>query len=168
MKKVFVRSAYNYDMDEATNETALGDFDKSKTRQEFKDEADINNIVRRFGLTGELPKNVRMPTYGDFTGLADFHQAMNAVVAAEESFDRMPADVRARFHNNPAEFVDFCSDEKNADEAKKLGLVHPKDLPPPDPQLIALEAIRDRLPAPEETAAPPKGGKTGSQGKPVS
>ena len=37
----------------------------------------------------------------------------------------MPADVRARFNNDPALFVDFCSDEANLDEMRKLGLAVP-------------------------------------------
>lgn len=126
----FVRSAYNYDRDAASNESATGDWDESKTKQSFAEECDINTIVRRFHLTGELPTNVRMPTYQDFVGVFDFHSAMNAIVQASEAFDEMPAEVRARFHNEPAEFVAFCSDEANRPEAERLGLVKPK---PPSP-----------------------------------
>ena len=72
--------------------------------------------------------NVRMPEYGDFTGVFDFHSAMNAVAMANESFEAMPADVRARFHNDPQEFVSFCMDDKNMDEARKLGLVPAKEV----------------------------------------
>lgn len=125
MKTVFVRSPYNYDMNKAGDESALHCKDPSRAKQEFAEEADINTIVKRFNLTGQLPENVRMPTYGDFEGIFDFHSAMNAIAQANEAFDAMPAAVRARFHNNPAEFVDFCSDEKNREEATRLGLVRP-------------------------------------------
>lgn len=120
---VFLRTPYNYDTNEASDASALSCQDPSLAQQHAKEECDINTIVRRFGLTGELPNNVRMPEYGDFTAATDYHTAMNAVIAANESFMTLPADVRARFNNDPGAFVDFCSDDKNRAEAEKLGLV---------------------------------------------
>lgn len=138
---MFVRSAYNYDVDAASLEAGLECLDVSLTKQSFSEEADINTIVRRFRLTGELPTDVRMPTYGDFTDVIDFHSAMNVVASARESFDAMPAEVRARFHNNPGEFVDFCSDGENLAEAIKLGLVD-KPLPKVVVPIVAPEVAR--------------------------
>ena len=70
-----------------------------------------------------MPSNVRAPQYGDFTSVIDYHTAMNAVIAANESFMQLPADVRMRFNNDAGAFVDFCSDESNRAEAEKLGLI---------------------------------------------
>lgn len=123
MKAVFVRSAYNYDGDLASLEAGLSCADKSLAVQSAAEECDINTIVKRFGLTGQLPSGVRAPTYGDFTEVVDFQTAMNAIATARESFDTLPAHVRARFQNDPAAFVDFCSDDANRAEAVKLGLV---------------------------------------------
>ena len=121
---MFLRTEFNYDMYVESEKVGLDCSVKpSRTKQQFKEESDINTIVRRFGLTGQLPSNVRMPVNGDFTNVPDFRTAMDLIVAARESFDAMPADVRSRFHNDAAEFVDFCSDVKNRDEAIKLGLV---------------------------------------------
>lgn len=120
---MFVRSAYNYDRDQVSMDTGLLCEDPSRTRQEFAEECDINTIVRRFGITGEVPTNVRMPMHGDFQELVTFQDAMNALVAAQRSFADMPADVRARFGNDAGVFVDFCSNPDNLDEAIKLGLV---------------------------------------------
>lgn len=128
MKAPFVRSPYNYDVDAVSNETGLKCEDASLAVQDQRDEVDINTIVRRFGLTGKLPEDVRMPSYGDFVGVSDYHSAMNAVALANEAFDAMPAEVRARFENDPGAFVDFCSDPKNLAEAGKLGLVKPEVL----------------------------------------
>lgn len=157
MDEIFVRSAYNYDTDEASFETGLDcafDLDEmtgelrecpSKTKQSFKEECDINTIVRRFGLTGELPSNVRMPQYGDFEEVMDYHTAMNAIRAAQESFQAMPAEVRARFGNDPGRFVDFCSDEANREEARKLGLLRPGEAP-------AAKAPEGVIPTPQPEA----------------
>lgn len=128
MKPVFIRTPYNYDMHEASNESALRCMDKSRTAQEFKDEADINTIVKRFGLTGELPENVPMVLQGDFTNVTDFMGAMNLVVAARESFDAQPAEIRARFDNDPHKFLEFTSNKDNLDEAIKMGLVREESI----------------------------------------
>lgn len=128
-KMPFVRSANNYDTMLVSNKTGLKCEDVSLAKQSFAEEADINTIVKRFGLTGQLPSDVRMPVSGDFTEITDFHQAMNAVRQAEESFMEMPAHVRARFNNDPGLFVDFCMDDNNREEAVKLGLVPPKAVP---------------------------------------
>ena len=125
MRKVFVRSPFNYDRNEVSRETGLDTGPDSPTQQSFKDEVDINTIVRRFGVTGELPIVSSPPTFRNFEGIFDYQSAMNAIRQAEESFAEMPAEVRKRFHNNPQEFVEFCSDEKNLEEMRKLGLAKP-------------------------------------------
>lgn len=132
-KKIFIRSPYNYDTNKVSNETGLECKDPTRTQQHMKDECDINVIVRNFGVTGQVPTTVRAPTYGDFLGVNDFHTAANAIAQANEAFDAMPSDLRYRFHNNPQEFVDFCSDDANRPEAERLGLVFPQkplDNPP--------------------------------------
>lgn len=132
LRKVFVRSAYNYDREAASNASALVSDEETLTSQEFKEEVDINTLLRRFNVTGQLPQGVRMPTYGDFTGLQDFHEAANAISLAHESFEAMPADVRFRFGNDPGRFVEFCSSESNRAEAIKMGLVPADPIPPVD------------------------------------
>ena len=125
MKAPFFRTPYNYDMRQVSEETALVCDDPSLAVQSERDECDINTIVMRFGLTGTLPTGVRAPTYGDFTGVSDYREALEAIQAADDSFYAMPAEVRARFQNDPARFVDFCSDPRNIDEARSLGLAPP-------------------------------------------
>lgn len=146
MAKIQLRSQFNYDTDSVSTETGLKCEDESLAQQHQKDEADINTIVKRFGLTGELPNNVRMPVYGDFTGITTYQDALHAVMAANDSFMQMPADVRNRFNNDPEQFVEFCLDPANAEEAVKLGLAVKK-------------------PGPEAPAStPPAGTPAGEQG----
>jgi len=125
-KSIFIRTPYNYDTDEVSNETGLVCPEPTMAQQQFREEADINIIMERFGRTGELVAPVRLPQYGDFTGVTDYHSAMNAVVEAQASFDSLPANIRARFQNDPAQFVEFCLDDSNRHEAVKLGLVQPR------------------------------------------
>lgn len=124
MAKVpFMRTPFNYDRDEASAESGLVCPEPTLAQQQFREEADINIIMERFGRTGELVAPVRMPQYGDFTGVDDYHSAMNAVIAAQVSFDALPAKLRARFENDPGKFVEFCLDDSNREEAVALGLV---------------------------------------------
>lgn len=145
MKPPLLRTEYNYDMNQAGDDCGLECKDPSLTKQSFKEESDINTIVDRFKIHGELPQNVRLPTYEDFTGVFDFHSAMNAVAIARESFDKMPANVRTRFHNDPQEFVEFCNHKDNLAEARKLGLVPPEELPEPEAPPMRVHVVHDPL-----------------------
>lgn len=95
---------------------------ESMTKQSFKEECDINNIVRRFCETGEFPEAMLPPQFGDVTGM-DFREMMDRVNEAQASFERLPAAVRRRFGHSPEQFVEFCSDPKNREEMFKMGLV---------------------------------------------
>lgn len=93
------------------------------TRQEFKDEADINTIMAQYMRTGELPKiNEVAPQYLDVTDM-DFQTHMNAIREAQELFDALPSQVRNRFQNDPGEFIDFCGDSNNRPELARMGLL---------------------------------------------
>lgn len=150
---VFVRSPYNYDRNAASDESGIncqvdvvtGEATPTLTKQSFLEEVDINTIVRRFNLTGQLPVGVRMPTYADFENVPTYQEAMNAIAEANQSFMMMPAEVRARFGNDAAAFVEFCSDERNREEAEKLGLVPP---PPPPTAKPVVDVKADTPPAP--------------------
>lgn len=101
-----------------------------RTKQQFKAECDINNIVSRFLKTGVMDfVNKHQPQYGDVTGL-DFRGALDIVARAEEMFRAMPARQRARFENEPAQFLDFIQNPANAEEARALGLLKPVAPPP--------------------------------------
>lgn len=131
VRDLFLRTPYNYDTMQASNESALECKDKSLAVQDAAEDADINTIVRRFGLTGQLPTDVRAPEYGDFTGVTDYQSALNAVLAAEDSFMKLPGDVRERFKNSPQLFLEFCADDANYAEARKLGLLVPEPVKEP-------------------------------------
>lgn len=120
---IFLRTPYNYDRDAATNESGLACEEPSLAQQHYKDECDINNILRQFNITGLLPESPLSPRYGDFTGIGDYHTALNRVIAAQDEFEALPAQIRARFNNDPAELIEFLEDDNNRPEAESLGLV---------------------------------------------
>jgi len=104
----------------------------SRTKQAFKDECDINNILDRYQKTGIMTHVAgRPPGFGDFTGVDDYQSALNKVIEAQASFETLPSKVRARFRNDPGEFLAFVSDPRNTDELVAMGLATKKDVQPP-------------------------------------
>jgi len=122
-KLPFVRNPYNYDMALVSQETGLACKDPSLAQQHMKDECDINVIVERFGVTGQLPVKAIEPSYGDFSGVSDYHTALNKIKAAEAEFMALPAKIRAKFDNDPNSLLNFLENEQNRDEAIELGLI---------------------------------------------
>lgn len=100
---------------------------ESMTKQHYRDECDVNNIVARFKQVEDVNlleslEGYADGRYGDFSDVADYREALHQVMRAEESFMRLPPQVRSRFDNDPATFLDFCQDDKNADELISMGL----------------------------------------------
>lgn len=126
MTKVFVRNPYNYDMALVSQETGLECKDPSLAQQHMKDECDINVLVERFGVTGQLPTTPLEPSYGDFSGVSDYHTALNAIKAADTAFMGLPAQLRAKFDHDPNALLQFLQNEQNRDEAIMLGLIDGK------------------------------------------
>lgn len=119
---MFVRSPYNYDVNEASELAGVVNEEETRTQQHFKEQCDINRIVSTYAKTGLVPGNPRTPVEEDFVGIIDFHTAMNAVRRADEAFMELPAELRSRFHNDPQEYVEFCLDKENLDELVQMGL----------------------------------------------
>lgn len=130
-----LRAGFGYDTDAVSLENGLSCPEETMTQQHDKDEADINVLVRRFGVTGELPQVTVTPVYADFTEVAnDYHSAMELILQADRSFMELPADVRLRFGNDPGVFVDFVSDPGNLEEMRAMGLAMPAPLPAVTPE----------------------------------
>lgn len=125
VKAPFVRSPYNYDLKAASDAAGLDcSVDgPGKTSQAFAEEADINTLIRRFGIGNPLPQGTRVPSYGDFNGVTDYQSALNLLNQADKAFMALPADLRSRFGNSAAAFVAFVDDDSNRDEAIRLGMV---------------------------------------------
>jgi len=123
-KSIFLRTAYNYDTNAASNASGLVCEEPTRAQQHHKDECDINVILERFGKTGQVPVNAISGTYGDFSGVHDYHTALNTLIAAESEFEALPANIRKQFANEPARLIDFLNDPANKDQAIELGLVN--------------------------------------------
>jgi len=123
----------------------------SLAKQSFKDECDINRIMARYQSTGLLPNVNELPAqYLDVTEM-DFQSHQNFIAGANSMFHELPSAIRARFSNNPGEFLDFCSHEKNRPELAEMGLLRPiaePVIPNPTPNLSTAQNGSNPVTAP--------------------
>lgn len=129
----------------------------SRVASEFKDESDVNVILRKYSNTGVWSSVARgRPRHGDFSHApADFMEALTLVNDARDAFMDLPSTLRKRFGNDPAEFVAFCSDEANREEAIRLGLISA-----PEPLVEAKNASEGSSgTTPAKKAVKPSGGQ---------
>ncbi len=106
-----------------------------RAKQSFKDECDVNNIMKRYARDGLLDHVKAFGgDYADVAGVGTFHENCEAVLRARGMFDSLPAAIRSKFRNDPGEFLAFANDEENAEEMRELGL-----LPPERPEEPAVE-----------------------------
>lgn len=130
--------------------------DKSLTKQGFVDECDINKIIKKASATGLVTHlQTKVAMYGDFTGLGDYHMAMCIVSAAEEMFNALPAEVRLRFNNDPAELMEFLNHPENREEGVKLGLLTAKPVEKDNKPISGEKPVESK---PGEPAAAGSGG----------
>lgn len=114
------------------------------TDQSFKNDADINVIVERFNKTGILPTIERKSYFADVTEIPTLEQAFDIVDKAREQFGKLPAEVRRKMGDNPANLENFINDEDNAEFLKKHGVLIEKT---PDPTPEPTPAPKDALEA---------------------
>lgn len=116
--------------------------EKTMTQQQFKDDVNVNNIIKRYREGRPITHlNNRQGAYADLSNAKDYHESLNTIRLAGEAFDSLPANIRDRFHNDPAELLEFIHNPSNFDEAVQLGIFDPKQpniihtpTPPTPPQ----------------------------------
>lgn len=121
---------------------------QGRTKQSFKNECDINTIMARYQHTGILPDmlQTKQGQYLDVTGI-DYQEAMQVVAGANSLFEELPSSIRSRFENDPAQFLEFTSNENNRQEMAEMGLLKP-------------EAVAAMAKAVQVAAEPPQALKT--------
>lgn len=123
--------------------------DPGMTKQEFAEESDINNIMKRYTEFGQAPvAALGEASYGDVSGIGDFMDAQERVMLARQQFEALPSRIRDRFANDPVRLVNFLADSANREEAIVLGLV-----PRPEPLDVPVTVPKQE---PVVSATPPK------------
>lgn len=122
----------------------------SRTKQSFKAECDINNIIKKYDKTGLLTHvNHAIAQYGDFTETNEFQDALNLVETSKRNFSQIPSEIRNRFGNNAGIFLEFATNPKNIDEMVSLGLAIKPEIIKETIQKV--EIITEKTPLKEET-----------------
>lgn len=137
--------------DKARGVTAVENDMPSLTQQSFRDDADLNVLLERFGVREAMNRIVPVDPrfYGDFSNAVDLRDVLDVAREAQHHFMDLPAKLRERFQNDPAKLWEFVNDRDNHDECVRLGLLKREEAPPP---VTVTEPVK-----PE---APPAGGIT--------
>lgn len=99
---------------------------ESMTQQQFQQSCDLKTIIRQrsaLGIPLEIPNDPFDGAIQDFTGVNDYRQNLHRVMKANDAFMALPAQIRKKFDNDPAELIAFLEKDENYDEALSLGLL---------------------------------------------
>lgn len=95
----------------------------SLAKQAFKDQCDINNVLKRYNATGVLDHVTALqPVYADLTQVGDLQQAFDIVRSAQDAFDALPSELRNELDNNPANLLSFIQNPANKERCVAYGL----------------------------------------------
>lgn len=150
----FFKSPYNHDTDAESNRLAQTNKDPSLCQQHQAEEADINTIVKNFGVTGKLPLVDIEPIYGDFENAEDFHTMKNRLAETTSMFYKLPAGMRASFNNDPGSWLENVHEQiaaGNLDAVKTMGV---------DIEKIARTVTPTEPPGSGTAVTPPGGSST--------
>lgn len=104
--------------------------DPGATKQEFREECDINTIMAQYTVTGVVPANVAAAQYGDFAEAPDYFRAQNILREAEAQFMSLPSAIRDEYKNNAGLFLEALHDEKNMSKFQEYGLLRAVEAKP--------------------------------------
>lgn len=111
----------------------------SRTKQEFRDEVNINEIIARMhrGISPPAWMTSATPRYGDFTNLpVSFQEAHSIMEAGNAAFMGLPLEMRRAADHDPRNI-----DQIPREMFEKFGLLKPK------------EPVEARSGTPDETSA---------------
>ena len=111
----------------------------TRAQQQFKEEVDINNIMKKYQKIGAAALGPqREPQYLDVSDGLDLQGAITRAQQAEEAFMDLPSSIRREFDNSPIRMYEFLQDPANIERAQELGLLpsEPSEAPaaPPEPE----------------------------------
>lgn len=152
------KTPYNHDTNLESDRTALFCKDPSLTKQEFKEETDINVLLARFKATGAEPPMVLPEHFVNTLDRTTYFDMACASAEASSLFYQLDAELRARYQNNPAYWADAVVEavtDGNTDALKKLGVTTPQAAQEPIPPGTPATAPAQPPAAPTTGGTPP-------------
>lgn len=85
------------------------EYKDGRTKQSFKDQCDINKILKKAAVKGGLShvQKYDEAVYGEFDPNMDLFVARDRIARAEEIFMDLPAEVRREFDNDAIKFIQY-------------------------------------------------------------
>lgn len=148
------KTPYNHNTDIEARRTGTYNDEPSLTKQEFKEEADINVIMERFTRGGQLPPPVLPEHFLDLAERPTYFDTQQRLAEANTTFYMLPAELRAKHLNDPARWADAvvkAVEAKDGDAILELGLSlkqMPQEPPTPKPPVEGSPASKTAETAP--------------------
>lgn len=96
------------------------DYSDGRTKQAFKDETDINKLIRKAQKAGSLSHLLKHgATYGDFSDVPDLLTAHERIKAGQLIYDELPSELRREFPNM-FDFFEYVNDPANANRLQEV------------------------------------------------
>lgn len=114
------KTPYNHDTNFESDRTAWYSTEPSLTKQEFKDDVDINVIIKRALATGEPPPMALPEHFADIPERISHFEMASKVAEANALFYELPAEKRAVFQNDPTRWADQVLDALDRGDVKAL------------------------------------------------
>jgi hypothetical protein len=94
----------------------------SIVNQSDKDATDLNRIIARYkGEIAELPHKEGI--YADVSSIGDFREVRERLRHFNDYFSDLPAQVREKFNNDPANLAESLNDPNQLDLLSELGII---------------------------------------------
>ncbi len=89
-----------------------------RTKQAFKDDADIVKIMARADKAGTISHLQKFEgVYADYSDY-DFEEQTRRLAQGQTIFDQLPAEMRREFNQSPQEFFAYVNDPKNVEDLR--------------------------------------------------
>lgn len=131
--------------------------DESLTQQQFKDECDIDCILRRYDQTGVLVDPLserRLAQFGDFSNLPSFAEYQNRLAEVSEYFMSLPPEVRSNFANDIGTFIEAIGNPDNESKLIELGILEKVSSEPLESSVASSNPVGKVDPLPVNPDAP--------------
>lgn len=86
------------------------------TKQSFKHECNINNIINKFSETGQIPNINQLEKQYGFAPNIDLKTSLDMVKNLNEEFENLDPKIQQEFDNNPRNYAAFLQEYNEAPE----------------------------------------------------
>lgn len=146
-------------------ERYIPEYNDGRTKQAFKDQCDINKIMAKAMVKGDLSFAQKYDTqvFGEFDGEFTLLEAQGRLQRASEIFGELSSETRKEFQNDPLKFLAFANAPENRDRLVELlpqiaepGAYFPNPVQRGGQGAAAATAPKEAVPAAQEAPQAPR------------